>query len=78
MVTDGVMFAYLMDVFILDKHRGNGFSKILLEEILAHPPLLNIYKWLLGTKDAHGLYRQFGFTEIAHPERLMERMKKLR
>jgi len=74
-VTDGVMFAYLMDVFVLEKYRGNGFSKILLKEVFSHPVLLSVHKWLLGTKDAHGLYRQFGFTDITHPERLMERMK---
>ena len=75
-MTDGVVFGYLMDVFVLEKYRSNGFSKILLKEIFSHPQLINIPKWLLGTRDAHGLYKQFGFTQLSHPERLMELVKK--
>ena len=74
-LSDGVVFAYLMDVFILEKHRGNGFSKILLKEIFSHSDFANVQKWLLGTRDAHGLYKQFGFTELSYPERLMEWIK---
>ena len=72
-LTDGSVVAYLMDVFIIEKYRGNGYSKILLDEILAHKGLLSVGKWVLATKDAHDLYRQFGFNEIANPERLMSR-----
>lgn len=74
-LTDKVVFAYLMDVFIIEKHRGKGYSKILLGEILAHPELSEIKKWFLGTRDAHDLYRQFQFVEIPTPERYMERIK---
>lgn len=74
-MTDGVVFAYLMDVFILEEYRNKGFSKILLQEIFNHPKLVSIPKWQLGTQDAHSLYRQFGFTELSHPERLMEWIK---
>jgi GNAT superfamily N-acetyltransferase len=74
-MTDGVVFAYLMDVFILEKYRGKGYSKILLKEVFSNPQLINIPKWLLGTKDAHDLYRKFGFKELSHPERLMELKK---
>lgn len=75
-MTDQVVFAYLMDVFILEEFRGNGYSKRLLEEIFSHPKLSHIPKWLLGTKDAHALYKQFGFSELSHPERLMEWVRK--
>ncbi len=71
-LSDGVAFAYLMDVFILEAYRGKGYSKALLKEIFSHPKLVHVQKWLLGTTDAHALYRQFGFTELSHPERLME------
>jgi len=74
-LTDKVVFAYLMDVFIVEKHRGKGLSKILLTEILNHPELSEIGKWFLGTRDAHNLYRQFEFVEIPKPEMYMERIK---
>ena len=70
-LTDGSVVAYLMDVFIIEKHRGKGYSKMLLKEILANKDLQSVGKWILATKDAHGLYKQFGFEEIKNPERLM-------
>lgn len=73
-VTDTTIFANLMDVFILEKYRGNGFSKILLSEIFIHPELKNISKWFLATRDAHNLYKQFDFKEITKPKRFMERL----
>ena len=75
-LTDGSVVAYLMDVFIIEKCRGKGYSKMLLDEIFAHKDLQSIGKWILATKDAHDLYRQFGFKEIANPERLMSRSSK--
>jgi len=72
-LTDKAVVAYLMDVFILDKHRGKGYSKMLMNEIFAHSELKSIGKWILATKDAHDLYKQFGFKGIEKPERLMER-----
>ena len=74
-VTDFAVFAYLCDVFVLPEFRGRGLSKWLMRTVLAHPELQTVRKWMLGTKDAHGLYAQFGFREIARPERLMERIK---
>lgn len=71
-LTDGVVFAYLMDVFILEEFRGKGYSKALLKYIFDDPRLVSVQKWLLGTQDAHGLYKQFGFKGLSHPERLME------
>ena len=72
-LTDGSVVAYLMDVFIIDKYRGNGYSKMLLREIFKHKDLQVVNKWILATKDAHGLYKQFGFKKIENPERLMSR-----
>ncbi len=72
-ITDKAVFAYLADVFILPEHRGKGLSKWLMECVLAHPDLQGLKKWLLATKDAHGLYTQFGFTPLANPEKMMER-----
>lgn len=72
-VTDRATFAWLADVFVAEAHRGRGLSKWLVEVILAHAELQGLRRWLLATKDAHGLYRQFGFDELRRPERFMER-----
>lgn len=64
LVTDKATFAYLGDVFILPAYRGKGLSKFLMQAIHAHPELQNLRRWWLGTKDAHGLYEQFGWTRI--------------
>jgi GNAT superfamily N-acetyltransferase len=72
-VTDFAVFAWLMDVFILDEYKGKGLGKQLMEEVLFHPEVKNVIKWGLGTKDAHELYRKFGFKSLARPEVMMER-----
>lgn len=72
-VTDKATFAYLADVFILEAWRKQGLSKWLMEVILAHPDLQGLRRWLLATMDAHGLYRQFGFTPLTEPDRMMQR-----
>jgi GNAT superfamily N-acetyltransferase len=74
-VTDFVRYAHLLDVFVLPGFRGRGIGKLLLEYILAHPELQTIVRYTLGTQDAHGLYRQFGFTAFANPERQMELLR---
>lgn len=71
-VTDKATFAYLCDVFVLDSHQGKGYSKRLMEAVLAHPDLQGLRRFYLGTLDAHSLYARFGFKPIARPERLME------
>lgn len=71
-VSDRSTFAYLGDVFILKEFRGRGLSKRLLRTILEHPDLQGLRRWILATQDAHGLYTQFGFSELKHPERWME------
>lgn len=70
--TDRATFAYLADVFVLPAHRGRGLSKRLMASILAHPELQGLRRWMLATRDAHGLYAEFGFTAIPHPERFMQ------
>ena len=71
-ISDYTTFAWLCDVFVLTKHRGQGLSKWLMEQILAHPDLQHLRRYMLGTWDAHGLYQQFGYAPVARPERLME------
>lgn len=71
-VTDRATFAYICDVFILPSFRNIGLSKWLIQTITGHPELQGLRRWSLATADAHGLYSQFGFTEITHPERWME------
>lgn len=72
-VTDRATFAYLADVFVLEPYRGRGLSKWLMEAVIAHPELQGLRRWVLATRDAHGLYARYGFTPLAAPERFMER-----
>lgn len=72
-ITDYTTFAYLADVFIIESHRGKGLSKFLMECIVTHPQLQGLRRWVLGTRDAHGLYAQYGFKPLAKPDRFMER-----
>ena len=72
-VTDYATFAWLADVFVLEEYRGQGIGKWLIEVILSHPRLQGFRRWALATKDAHELYRRFGFDELRRPERWMER-----
>jgi len=74
--TDYTIFAYLMDVFILPEHRGKGYSKQLIKNINDTPELVTCNVWMLKTADAHGLYKQFGYTELSCPEKVMERLIK--
>jgi GNAT superfamily N-acetyltransferase len=72
-ITDHATFAYLADVFITENHRGKGLSKWLIDSIVNHPSLQGLRRWTLATRDAHGLYEQFGFQSFSHPERWMEK-----
>lgn len=73
-VTDGATFAYLADVFVLEAERGQGLGRWLVESILAHPGLQGLRRWLLGTRNAHGLYRKVGFAEPPAPFAFLERL----
>lgn len=72
-VSDRATFAYLCDVFVLEAHRGRGLSKWLVEFIHAHPELQGLRRWMLATRDAHGLYRGQGWTPLPTPETFMQR-----
>lgn len=73
-VTDKATFAYLCDVFVCASTRGQGIGKTLMNAIMAHPDLQNLRRWMLGTRDAHGLYTQYGFSVPENPERIMQRL----
>ena len=75
-VTDYGVFAYLADVFIDKDQRGKGYGKFLMEAVFNHPKLQLVYRWMLGTLDAHELYKKYGFAEIAEPKRWMEYLPK--
>jgi GNAT superfamily N-acetyltransferase len=72
-VSDYTTFAWLCDVFIHEDYRGRGLSKWLMETILSHPELQGLRRFMLATRDAHGLYKQYGFKPLANPERWMEK-----
>jgi GNAT superfamily N-acetyltransferase len=74
--TDYTVFAYVMDVFILTKYRGNGYSKLLMRAINNEPSLKTCKVWMLKTSDAHELYKQYGYTELKNPDKVMERLLK--
>lgn len=71
-ITDRATFAYLADVYVLDEYRGRGLGTWLVEAVMSHPDLQGLRRWMLVTRDAHGLYEKFGFTALSKPERVME------
>jgi GNAT superfamily N-acetyltransferase len=70
-ITDHATFGYLADVFIIENYRGKGLSKWMMKEIMLHPHLQGFRRWMLATRDAHGLYEKFGFKPLDKPERVM-------
>ena len=73
--TDHTRFAYLMDVYVLESYRGRGLGQWLIACTLEHPSIARCRRLLLTTRDAHELYRRYGFTELPAPERWMERFR---
>ena len=73
LVTDYAVFAYLMDVFIDDAHKGKGYGSILLDHILGIPEFGKIENWKLATLDAHDFYSKKGFRNLKNPKRIMEK-----
>jgi GNAT superfamily N-acetyltransferase len=71
-ISDFATIAYLGDVFVLESHRERGLSKWLMECVTQHPALQGLRRWILLTRDAHGLYAQFGFKPLKSAERYME------
>ena len=74
-VTDRTTFAYLCDVYVLETHRGHGLAKQLMDRVMKHPDLQGLRRMMLATRDAHGLYAQYGFTALGAPDRIMEVLK---
>jgi GNAT superfamily N-acetyltransferase len=72
-ISDYTTYAYLADVFVLENHRGHGLGKWLIQSILSHPELQGLRRWALATRDAQGLYAQFGFKTVENPENEMLR-----
>ena len=72
-ISDHATIAFLADVFVLPEYRGRGLSKWLMECVISHPELQGLRRWILATRDAHGLYEKFGFTPLRRPEIFMER-----
>jgi len=72
-ISDFATFAYVCDVYVLEEHRGRGLSKAMMAMASSHPKLQGLRRWTLVTADAHGLYKQFGFTPLANPGGFMER-----
>ncbi len=75
-ISDFATFAYLADVFILPHARGNGLGKALVQEMIRYQPIQDVRKILLATKDAHGLYSQYGFKEVKNKQLFMQIFKK--
>lgn len=73
--TDYAVFGWLMDVFILEEYRGQGLGKQLIEHVTSHPVIKNLRRIGLATSDAHDLYRQFGFSSVSAPEKMMELLR---
>jgi len=74
-ITDRATFAYLADVFVLESEQGQGAGTFFMGALFAHPALQGLRRFMLATRDAHGLYRKFGFAPPAKPEMLMEIVK---
>jgi GNAT superfamily N-acetyltransferase len=72
-ITDHATFAYLCDVFVLEEFQGRGLGKFLMQTVLEYPDFTKLRRIMLATKDAHGLYQQFGFDGLVDPDRWMER-----
>ena len=72
-ITDYATIAYLGDVFVISEYRGKGLSKWLMQQVTDHPDLQGLRRWLLLTRDAHELYKKFGWQPIQSPDRYMER-----
>jgi GNAT superfamily N-acetyltransferase len=70
-ISDGHVQSYLADVYVLEEHRGRGLGVELVRFSVDEGPLAGT-KWYLHTRDAHELYRRFGFTEPS--EHVLERV----
>ena len=70
-VSDGTTFAWIADVFVDEAARGKGVARAMVRFALGHPELQGIRRWMLATRDAHGVYAGVGFKVVDRPESLM-------
>lgn len=70
-VSDRATFAWVCDVLVVSQHRGQGVGRALVREFMQRPELQGLRRWMLGTKDAHGVYAALGFRPLDAPERYM-------
>ena len=73
-ISDFTIYAYILDVFVVEAERGHGIGKFIMNCIVNHPELSHVKKMTLGTEDAHGLYAQYGFTPLQKVQNHMERV----
>ncbi len=71
-ITDAATFGYLADVFVINEYQGKGVGKLLIDFIMKDEQLKGLRRFMLATKDAHELYKKFGFNPLSTPERMME------
>ena len=71
-LSDKISLAFLFDVFIIEKQRGKGYGKMLIDYVINYPEFKNVKKWMLATLDAQKLYEKSGFGSLKDPEKLME------
>lgn len=71
-VSDRATFAHLTDLFVLPDARGQGIATRLVRAALGHPELKGMRRWMLATREAHGLFTQQGFHSVSNPGWFME------
>lgn len=74
LVTDGITFGWLCDVFVLEQHRGNGLGKAMMQAVTDHADSTGLGRIILATRDAHGLYASYGFENMTDPTKWMDRL----
>lgn len=72
LVTDGATFGWVCDVFVLESHQGQGIARAMVRALMDHPSVATVRRFMLATRDAHGVYAELGFTPLSTPERWME------
>lgn len=74
-ISDKTRFAYLLDVYVHEKHRKKGIGRSMVRFALNHPELKDVYQWLLITKDAHDVYKALGFQPLQETYKWMSIIK---
>jgi GNAT superfamily N-acetyltransferase len=72
LVTDNATFGWVCDVFVLPGHEGQGIARAMVRSLIEHPSVTTVRRFMLATKDAHGVYAELGFEPLAEPSRWME------